>query len=181
MSTERAVGREWFPRFGVLFCVSFGFYLALAWKVDRHTVFTGGISAVVVAIAFATRSVGADLDPVRLLGQAGRLIRFVPVLLFEIAKANLAIAYLVLHPDLPIEPSVVEFEPTVTAPGSRLLLGIAITLTPGTVVIDVRGSAFVVHTLTPVPAKRLRDGRIASAVEYVSSGRIDAAGGGETS
>ena len=160
---------ERFSGFAVLFVLTFAFYLALAWDLGAHTIVTGTVSSLVVTAAFGSVTFGGGTRPIRVVERLVKSVVLGAVLSYEIAKANLVIAYLVLHPDLPIDPEVVEFEPTVTTPIGRLLLGLCITLTPGTVVIDTKRDTFVVHTLTPVPIDRLREGRIARAVEFVST------------
>ena len=56
---------------------------------------------------------------------------YAPWLLWEIAISNLHVAYLVLHPRLPVEPSLVEFETSLHSETAQVLLAQSITLTTG--------------------------------------------------
>jgi multicomponent Na+:H+ antiporter subunit E len=77
-----------------------------------------------------------------------RLLTYVPWLFWQIVLSSLHIAYVVLHPQMPITPRVVSFQVKLPHALARLTLANSITLTPGTVTIDVRGDEFLVHALT---------------------------------
>jgi multicomponent Na+:H+ antiporter subunit E len=59
--------------------------------------------------------------------------------------ANLDVAYRVLHPALPIKPGIVKVKTRLTNPLAQLVLANSITLTPGTLVVDMQsdGTLFV--------------------------------------
>ena len=57
-------------------------------------------------------------------------------LLKEITKSSLDVARIVIHPKLPISPTVVEFDTAPPGPVGQAILGNAITLTPGSVTLD---------------------------------------------
>jgi len=92
-------------------------------------------------------------------------------LLKEIAVANLQIAYVVLHPDLPIDPEVVELRAAVWGDTAVTTLANSITLTPGTLTVSVTDRAFAVHSLTPGSRADLFDGGLERAVRFVFYGR----------
>ncbi len=67
------------------------------------------------------------------------------------------VAKRILHPDLPISPTLKEF-----VPKQRTEFGLAthansITLTPGTICIEAEPARFLVHALTPEGAESLAD------------------------
>jgi multicomponent Na+:H+ antiporter subunit E len=57
------------------------------------------------------------------------------VLVYYVVKANLDVAYRVLHPALPIHPGIVRVQTRLTSPAARTALANAITLTPGTLTV----------------------------------------------
>lgn len=63
---------------------------------------------------------------------------YVPLLGWEILKANLNVAYVVLHPDMPIRPGIVKVKTTLRSESGRTALANSITLTPGTFTVDVK-------------------------------------------
>ncbi|MCY4581815.1 MAG: Na+/H+ antiporter subunit E [Chloroflexi bacterium] len=85
---------------------------------------------------------------------------YLPWLLWEIALSNLHVAYLVLHPRLPVEPNLVEFETSLRSESAQVLLAQSITLTPGTVTVDVSGERFMVHCLSAKSRQGMEDGGI---------------------
>jgi multicomponent Na+:H+ antiporter subunit E len=46
---------------------------------------------------------------------------------------------------MPIEPALVSFESSLTTDLARVLLGNSITLTPGTLTVEIDGNRFLVH------------------------------------
>jgi len=61
-------------------------------------------------------------------------------------KANLDVAYRVLHPQLPIKPGIVKVKTNLKSPIARVALANSITLTPGTLSIDITDDGyFYIH------------------------------------
>lgn len=81
-------------------------------------------------------------------------------LLKEIAKANLTVAKIVLDPRLPVEPTVASVDASDLSPIGQAVLANSITLTPGTVSIDVNRGIIEVHCLTLDSARELEDGEM---------------------
>jgi multicomponent Na+:H+ antiporter subunit E len=154
-----------------LFGLSFVFYLALAGSIAIFELVTGAITAGVVAVALWGVSLTTPIRPATTAAQLARLALYVPYLLWEIAKANVDIAYVVLHPDLPIDPDVVEFDAAVWSPLPVTTLANSITLTPGTLTVDVSRRHFTVHTLTGSAREDLFGGSLERAVRFVFYGR----------
>ncbi len=157
-----------------LFGVSFLFYLALAGSVETFELVTGAITAGIVAVSLWGVSLTTPVSPGTSLIRLVRFVLYVPYLLVEIAKANLEIAYVVLHPDLPIDPEMVEFDAAVFSALPITMLANSITLTPGTLTVDVSKRHFRVHTLTKGSREDLFDGSIERAVRFVYYGRAAA-------
>jgi multicomponent Na+:H+ antiporter subunit E len=99
------------------------------------------------------------------------ILLYLPWLFWEILLANLQVAYLVLHPrmmDL-LDPELVRFKTILNRPISRITLAQSITLTPGTVTVNIDDDEFLVYALTSSAAKSLpgssMERRIAAALE----------------
>jgi multicomponent Na+:H+ antiporter subunit E len=54
-------------------------------------------------------------------------------------------AYRVLHPELPISPGIVKVKTEMTSPLGRTFLANYITLTPGTLTVDMEGEYLYIH------------------------------------
>ncbi len=70
---------------------------------------------------------------------------FIFTFLIELIKSNFDVARRVLTPSLPINPGIVKFKTNLKSNFSRMVLANAITLTPGTLSIDVIDDTFYVH------------------------------------
>jgi multicomponent Na+:H+ antiporter subunit E len=62
---------------------------------------------------------------------------YLPLFLWECLKANLDVAYRVLHPRLPINPGIVKVRSKLTTDTALTFLANSITLTPGTMSVDI--------------------------------------------
>ncbi len=79
-------------------------------------------------------------------------------LLVEITRSSLEVVRIVLNPKLPISPTVVYLDAEPEGPLGQVLLSNSITLTPGTVTLDVFRNRLCVHCLTKEGAKALVSG-----------------------
>ena len=107
--------------------------------------------------------------PVWFVRATFRSILYAPWLLWEIALSNLHVAYLVLHPRLPVDPTLVEFETSLHSETAQVLLAQSITLTPGTVTVDVSDGKFMVHCLSSKSRQGMADGSIQRKVAGIFS------------
>lgn len=71
-------------------------------------------------------------------------------LLLQIVVSGIHVAKILLSPSLPIKMSVVKFKVNYPNPHCKMILGNSITLTPGTLTVDIRGDEFIVHSISPV-------------------------------
>lgn len=58
-------------------------------------------------------------------------------------KANFDVAYRVLHPKLPIKPGIVKVKTSLKSPIARVTLANSITLTPGTLSVDITDDGYL--------------------------------------
>ncbi len=77
----------------------------------------------------------------------GRFILYIPWLIYQIILANILVAKLVLSPKLKIEPQVFSFKSKLKSDLAQTTYGNSITLTPGTITIDIKDDEFYVHAL----------------------------------
>ena len=101
-------------------------------------------------VGFFEQSTGLHLLP--------RLPRFSLWLLVEIVKSSLEVFRLVLDPKLPISPTVVEIKAEPEGEVGQVLLANSITLTPGTVTLDVFDNRLLVHCITREGAQAIEAG-----------------------
>lgn len=93
-----------------------------------------------------------------------RLVYYVPWLLWQIVVASLQVAYVVLHPKCPVDPALLRFKTRLANTSSRVILGNSITLTPGTITLDIEQEVFLVHSLMDISSTGIIDGTLPGEV-----------------
>ncbi|KUG19006.1 MAG: Na+/H+ antiporter subunit E [Methanomicrobiaceae archaeon] len=134
-------------RIAVVFAILFTFWVLLSGYFDAFHLTAGIICAGIVTILSHDLLMPDAGD--RILRKTARFIGYIPWLLLAILRGGLDVAYRVLHPAMPINPCIVTFETPLHGDLARTTLANSITLTPGTVTVDVEGGRFVVHVLAP--------------------------------
>ncbi len=123
--------------------------LMLIWLIANGTlaqdiVIAGAVISTVIALIFAAFS------------EVYSVIRWSPKVIFyylmylcvffiELVKANLNVLRLVFSPRIDIHPGIVEIKTTLKSPIGRLALANSITLTPGTLVVDIIDDSLFIH------------------------------------
>ena len=83
----------------------------------------------------------------------GNVLLYVPWILLQMVKSGFHIAYVILQPTSPIEPTIVKFRVDLPSSHAKMILGNSITLTPGTLTINIIGDEFTVHAITKASYK----------------------------
>jgi multicomponent Na+:H+ antiporter subunit E len=89
-----------------------------------------------------------------------RLLGFWAWLGGEVVKSSIEVAQVVLRRRIDVEPQVVDIDGSSLGPLDQALLGNSITLTPGTLTLDVHKGRLLVHALTPDGAAALQRGEM---------------------
>jgi len=124
----------------------FALWVVLTGKFNWHHLLLGAVSAVLVS-AFSNYLLQGRLDPHLNAGVVIRFPVFAALLLIEIIKANWDVLKRMLAPGLPISPRIVSFDSYLESDLAKTVLANSITLTPGTVTVDIQESRFFVHCL----------------------------------
>ena len=120
----------------VLFILAFIVWMGLVWPPDWQHIAVGVVVALIVA------AITGDLFISRphILKHPSRyfwFICYVSVFLWECFKANIDVAYRVIHPFVPINPGIVKVKTRLKTDTALTFLANSITLTPGTLTIDI--------------------------------------------
>ena len=133
---------------------------ALWWVLSGHygaLLLSLGAASCALALYLALRMDRIDGEAVPLSLRAGRWLRYAGWLGVEIVKSNLAVARVLVDPRLPIRPSVFQVDATQRTLLGHVVYANSITLTPGTVSIDLHGDAIDVHSLLEPDFESLRE------------------------
>ena len=120
----------------VLFIVALLVWLFLNWIPDwQHLIigiFVAGFFAFIIGDMFGQR-----LHLFKHVERYFWFLYYIPIFLWECLKANIDVAYRVCHPDIPLNPGIVKVKTTLTSDTALTFLANSITLTPGTLSVDV--------------------------------------------
>ena len=110
------------------------------------TVVAGIIISALIALAFATFS-----GVYSVIRWSPRVfyyyLQYLGVFFIELVKANITVMRLVFSPRIDIRPGIVEIKTDIKSPIGRLALANTITLTPGTLVVDIKDDSLFVHCI----------------------------------
>lgn len=137
-------------------CPMFLFWLVLSGKFDLFHLALGVISCIIVSFLSADFYI-TDPDRKGRFGTIWRFFCYIPWLLKECVLSTLHVSYLSLHPRMLelIEPTMVTFKTKLTSDMAKVTLANSITLTPGTITIQVTDDVFLVHALSHKTAASL--------------------------
>ena len=95
---------------------------------------------------------------------------YIPWLLKEIIKSNLHVARCILSSTNSIQPQTVRLTPTQKTSTGLAVHANSITLTPGTISVDINDNEILVHALTKQTAQGIIDGDIDQRVSKLEDG-----------
>ncbi|MDP1593827.1 MAG: Na+/H+ antiporter subunit E [Gallionella sp.] len=133
--------------FLLLFATLLLFWVWLNGSLAADVLIIGVISAFIIALLFRdSLAVFSGLNPTpRALGYS---VLYVFFFIKELIKSNISLAAIVLSPKLPINPGIVKVRTRLKSPMGRLLLANSITLTPGTLTVELEGEWLYIHWVT---------------------------------
>jgi multicomponent Na+:H+ antiporter subunit E len=131
----------------IYFLIAFIVWMLLTWPVidgtlDVQVVVAGLAASAVVAVLFhemLPKEHHVFISPVRVFWG----IVYLPVLFYYIMKANLDVVYRALHPRMPIHPGIVKIKTALKTDSGITALANSITLTPGTLTVDLTDEGYM--------------------------------------
>ncbi len=128
------------------FIVFYALWVALA-GVAVSELILGAVVALILAV-LVSKLVNYDLSIGSIVQVVKYLVLFIPLFVWKLILANLHIAKIVLTPKLPINPGFVVVKTGLKKDISKLSLANAITLTPGTLSVDLVEDEVLIHWVT---------------------------------
>lgn len=131
----------------LLFLTLLMFWVLLNGSLAVDVLVVGAAAAAAIAVAF--RGHLAWFSELRLTPKALlTTVAYVFYYLKELLKSNVNVALIVLSPGLPVKPGIVTVRTRLKNPMGRMLLCNSITLTPGTLTVDMEGDLLHIHWVT---------------------------------
>lgn len=148
------------------FIILFALWLLLSGHYDAFHISLGVICCALVAyfshdLLFPEFQLGGSI------GVGFRFACYIPWLLYQILLANIHVAKVVLSPKMPIDPAIIEFKSKLKGDLAHSTMGNSITLTPGTITVDIREGNYYVHAIDRVVADDLLSGEMENRVARI--------------
>lgn len=153
--------------FVLSFVILFSFWILLSGFFDFMHLFLGVICSLLVAYISHDLLIGEAKDFRLAAGRVLRFLAYLPWLLYQIMLANIDVAYRVIHPKMPIAPGIIRFKTDLKTEAALVTLANSITLTPGTVTIDIKEGEYFVHAIAKEPAEGLLAGEMQARVKKI--------------
>jgi multicomponent Na+:H+ antiporter subunit E len=131
-------------RYLTVFILSLIFWLLITFSLTVPNIIVGSVASAICSAIFGRyyfHSVYKFLQPQRYFWFLVYLVIFI----WECIKANFDVAYRVLHPAMPIKPGIVKVKTTLKSGFAKTLLANSITMTPGTITVDIIDDDFYIH------------------------------------
>jgi len=126
----------------IYFVVSFIVWLLLTWTLEIQVVIAGLAASIVVALLFheiLPKEHHVFVSPMRIFW----LLVYIPVFFYYVIMANFDVVYRALHPKMPIHPGIVKIKTNLKTESGITALANSITLTPGTLTVDLTDDGFL--------------------------------------
>lgn len=131
-------------RYVAVFILSLIFWLLLTFEFTLSNLIVGIAASIITSFIFARffiSNVYKLLQPKRYFW----FLVYLCVFIWECIKANIDVAYRVLHPAMPIRPGIVKVKTTLKSDLAKMLLANSITMTPGTISVDIIDDCLYIH------------------------------------
>lgn len=138
--------------------VLYAFWLLLSGYFTAFLMTAGAASAIaVVLLARRMEIVDHEGHPIHL---GLRMFTYWPWLLVEIVKSAWDVSRIILNPRLPVSPTLIRVKTSQKTEVGVVVYANSITLTPGTISVDVSHGEILVHALTQEGAAGLQSGEM---------------------
>ncbi len=121
----------------ILFSVAFLVWCLLNWPPDWQHLVIGIVVSVFSAFIAGDLFINRPYVFKHPLRYWYFLTMYLPCFIWECLKANIDVAFRVLHPSLPIKPGIVKIKTSLKTDTALTFLANSITLTPGTLTVDI--------------------------------------------
>ena len=128
----------------ILFITMFLLWLLLTFNLESSNLIVAAVVALITAVVFGSHFLKNShelFNPLRIFWALIYLLIFI----WECIKANIDVAYRVLHPKMPIKPGIVKARSTLKSDLAKAFLANSITMTPGTITVDIVDNEFYIH------------------------------------
>jgi len=170
-SSTPVTGGSWIRTAGLIVILSL-FWLLLSGRIGVQYFLFMAFSVGIVILMNPERPFGSRAPEIprggrELVRSSAAMVRYLVWLLRAVVVANLDVARRILDPRMPIRPKLMVFGTELRSDVAQVMVANTITLTPGTVTVDLQGGKYLVHALHPDTAGAVVSGELQNMVAPV--------------
>ncbi len=133
----------------IIFVLLMGFWLLLCASYHWQHLIMGAVLSLILTVVWAEVTLWEHPRPTAFTArQFVFFVYYLICLTYEVFKANIKVAAIVLNPKLPISPGLVIIRNEMKKDLSRVFYANSVTLTPGTITVDLEGDLHIIHAFT---------------------------------
>lgn len=144
----------------------FAFWLALSGSWQPLDLTVGAAVSLVIGV-WAVRFLWAGRAPAFTAGQAFQLLLYVPTFVTTVVTSAVQVAGIVLRRRVPADPFVLTHHTTLSRNLSKVAFANILTVTPGTLTLDVDGKTIQIHCLARGFDQRVTSGELESEIAHI--------------
>ena len=120
--------------------------LVILYALWTHSLNPGNLIVIaIVALITSIFFTGSGKMPVITPRKVAYGVAYIGYMFVEIVKATLDVASRVIKKDIPLNPGIVKVKTNLKSQAGRMILANSITLTPGTLTVDVTDDYYYIH------------------------------------
>ena len=148
----------------------FLFWITLNARVTDEVMVIGLVVAIVLS-AFTYGVLGLSFKKeAKTWAKIGYIAVYLLRLVHQVILANIQMIKLILSPVINIKPQILYFDSPVRSDAAKVALANSITLTPGTITIELEGNRFGVHAIDASVGKGIEDSVLVRQLRKIEGG-----------
>lgn len=140
-----------------IFTLLMAFWLLISASIHWQHLLVGVVFCFILTVFWSNLNIASTVKTGFRLKQLFLLIKYFIFLGIDVVIANINVAMIVLNPKMPISPGIVIMRCDLERSLSRVLYVNSITLTPGTITVELEDNLLIVHALTEDVAHDIED------------------------
>lgn len=141
----------------LLFSIMFGFWVLLSGKLDAFHLSLGVVSSILVVLFTRKTVIANPTDRGGVALEFIRIAKYGVWLVYQIILSGIDVANIALRRDMKLKPGIIKCDLELKSEVSRTVLANSITLTPGTMTVDISGDVIYIHCLSIDDEQKLID------------------------
>ncbi|MCB9569410.1 MAG: Na+/H+ antiporter subunit E [Myxococcales bacterium] len=142
-----------------------GFYALLSGQFHNTFLMAVGAGCIALIVFLSARMALVDEESYPGNGVILRALFYAPYLVWQVILSNIDVLKRALSPALPVAPRMVEIPYSTRTAFGTVTFANSITLTPGTVTVEVGEDTMLIHALTAEAAEGVKDGSMEAQVK----------------